>query len=112
VPSVRSRLVCANVASNLRGSKSTPPRAVSWCTITSGSAAATAAATASGSSASSTAAWAPHSSSSAAFAGVRVVPVTKCPAVTSRGTSCRPRAPVAPATRTFISGLLKFALRP
>jgi hypothetical protein len=33
----------------------------------------------------------------------RVVPVTSCPAATSRGTSERPMAPLAPATNTFIA---------
>src|SRR3954468_671801 len=34
------------------------------------------------------------------------MPVTSCPAPTRRGTSWRPIAPVAPATKTFIIGLL------
>ncbi len=73
----------------------------SW-TITSGSAAPTAAATASASSASAIAASAPSASISPRFAGERLIPVTSCPAASSIGKSCLPRAPVAPATKTFI----------
>ena len=78
VPSVRSRLVIANARSTFR----MLPRseiAVSSCTITSGSAFATADATSSASSASATAARAPSSSTTDAFDGVLVIPVTSCP---------------------------------
>jgi hypothetical protein len=80
----------------------TSPIAVSSCTITSGWAAAAAAATCAASSASATAGTAPISSSTARFVSLRIIPWTSCPAATSRGTSSRPIAPVAPATNTFI----------
>jgi hypothetical protein len=49
---------------------------------------------------------APISSSASRFDGLRVIPWTSCPAATNRGTSCRPIAPVAPATNTLMSHLL------
>ena len=74
MPSVRSRLVALKAASRLR--VFIGPIAVSWCTTTSGRAARTAAITASRSSASATTGSAPSSRSTAAFSGVRVIPVT------------------------------------
>ena len=41
----------------------------------------------------------PAARSQAALSADRVVPVTRCPAATSMGTSCRPMAPAAPATK-------------
>ena len=96
VPSVRSRLVCAKSRSKWRRS-SEPDSAVSWWTITSGSAAATARATASGSSASATTGVAPSARTASRREALRVIPTTSWPRATSRGTSCVPRAPVAPA---------------
>jgi len=48
-------------------------------------------------------AQAPSARSAFCLASVRVMPVTWWPAVTSRGTSCLPIAPVAPATKILIS---------
>ena len=67
---------------------------------------ATASATWSGLSASATTGSAPISDNSACFESLRVMPTTWCPAAISCGTSCRPMAPVAPATKIFIWGLL------
>ena len=41
---------------------------------------------------------------------LRVVAVTWCPATTSCGTRCRPTAPVAPATKTFMVGSFPFVV--
>ena len=101
MPSVRSRLVWAKSRAKCRMSGACGI-AVSWCTITSGSASATASATASASSASATAGVAPSSSSSRRLDSLRVMPVTAWPRATSRGTSWRPSAPVAPATKIFM----------
>ena len=76
--------------------------AVSWCTMTSGRAVATASATWSGSSASATTGTAPSPDSSSRLDALRVIPCTSWPAATSRGTSCLPIAPDAPATNTLI----------
>src|SRR6266540_860037 len=80
-----------------------PDSAVSSCTITSGSADATARATASGSRASATTGRAPTLRSRSCFAALLVIPTTSWPSATSMGTSCLPRAPVAPATKTFMT---------
>src|SRR3984957_2134173 len=45
---------------------------------------------------------APASDSLPVLAGLRVVPVTWCPAASSCGTSCLPTAPVAPTSSTCI----------
>ena len=78
-------------------------RSVSWLTTTSGSASATARATAAASNASATTGVAPACSMAAALAGVRVMPVTSWPAAISAGTSPRPTAPVAPATKILMT---------
>ena len=75
VPSVRSRLVAANPASNLLRLVM-PARSVSWCTTTSGRAAVTTRSTSSRSSASATTGSAPAARSQAALPGDRVMPVT------------------------------------
>jgi hypothetical protein len=105
VPSVRSRLVAAKPSSSLRKSVN-PASAVSWWTTTSGSARVRASITASRSSASRTTGVAPAARSASALSGVRVVPTTVWPLATSRGTSRRPRAPVAPATKIFMASSL------
>ena len=88
------------------------PIAVSWCTTTSGRAARTAAITSSRSSASATTGTAPSSRSAAAFAGVRVIPCTSWPASASRRTSGWPTAPLAPAMKIRMIGLLGFDCNP
>ena len=55
-----------------------------------------------GSSASATIASAPILCKRLNLAGERVKPATLCPAAISKGARRRPRAPVAPATRTLI----------
>ena len=67
-----------------------------------GAASRTAALSASASSASTTTACAPCERNQAARSAERVVPVTTWPASMSIGTSCRPIAPAAPATKTRI----------
>ena len=104
MPSVRSRFVIANERSKCR--MSTCPRSVSSWTITSGSKLATAVATCSASSPSARNGVAPCRRSWSNLAGVRVVPATSWPLATSRGTSWRPMAPVAPATKIFIVSVL------
>jgi hypothetical protein len=49
---------------------------------------------------------APAAPSASALLGVRVVPTTVWPLAASRGTSRRPRAPVAPATKIFMASSL------
>src|ERR671911_216541 len=80
-----------------------PDSAVSWCTITSGSASPTTLATASGSRASATTDCAPNARSPSCFDAVLVMPTTWWPAATSWGTNCAPSAPEAPATKTFMA---------
>jgi hypothetical protein len=75
VPRVRSSFVAANSLSGLRKLRM-PASAVIWCTMTSGSAARTAAITASRSSPSRTTGSAPAARSCAALPGVLVVAVT------------------------------------
>src|SRR5689334_8062318 len=77
-----------------------PDRAVAWCTMTSGSAATTAALVRLASSRSSTTGRTPCSRRAATFAFDLVVAYTSCPVDTSSGRSCRPTTPVAPATNT------------
>jgi hypothetical protein len=101
VPTVRRRLVSANPSSSLRKSV-IPARAVSSCTTTSGRAATTARSTASRSRASATTGSAPAARRPAALPAVRVMPVTWWPPWTSSGTSRRPSAPVAPATKILM----------
>src|SRR6266699_2616546 len=67
---------------------------------TSGSALATASPTAVASRPSTTAGSAPSARSCPALAGLLVVAVTWCPCPASWGSSCRPTAPAAPATKT------------
>jgi hypothetical protein len=80
-----------------------PDSAVSSCTITSGSADATAWATASGSRASATTGRAPNARSPSCFDAVLVIPTTSRPRAASMGTSSLPRTPLAPATKTFMT---------
>ena len=80
-----------------------PDSAVSSCTITSGSADATACATASGSRASATTGRAPRLRTRSCFDALLVIPTTSCSRATSLGTSALPMAPVAPATKIFIT---------
>src|SRR4051794_35355930 len=101
VPSVRRRLVVSKKRSMWRMSNS-PDSAVSWCTITSGSADATAWATESGSRASATAGRAPRLRTRSCFDALLVIPTTSWPRATSCGTSRLPRTPVAPATKIFM----------
>jgi hypothetical protein len=70
-----------------RRRSSRPDSAVSWWTITSGSASATTRATASGSSASATTGRAPMAPSASCLAAVLVMPTTSWPLATSSGTS-------------------------
>ena len=49
------------------------------------------------------AARAPNARSPSCFDAVLVIPTTSWPRATSCGTSCLPRAPVAPATKTFMT---------
>ena len=102
MPSVRRRLVSAKVRSTWR--MSIDLSAVSWWTITSGSASATARATASASSPSAMTGRAPSARSRSCLDGVRVMPMTSWPRATSWGTRRSPRAPEAPATKTFMVG--------
>src|SRR5829696_7937214 len=83
-----------------------PDSAVSWCTITSGSADATAWATASGSKASATTGRAPRLRTRSSLSALLVIPTTSWPRATSCGTSSLPRTPVAPATKTFMTAPL------
>ncbi len=102
MPSVRSRLVAATISFACRMLIG-PFSAVSWCTITSGSALATASATDSGSSASRTTGSAPSARSASALAAERVVPTTSWPRATSWTTNWLPIAPDAPARKIFMT---------
>jgi len=82
----------------------------SWIT-TSRAALSIASMTAAGSSASATTGFAPMARRMPTLFGVRVMPVTACPALSSTGTSLRPIAPVAPATKTLICNLLADSFR-
>jgi hypothetical protein len=85
---------------------------VSSCTITSGSADATAWATASGSRASATTGRAPRLRTRSCFDPLLVIPTTSWPRATSCGTSSLPRTHVAPATKTFMTApFVSFPLR-
>jgi hypothetical protein len=94
--------VAAKPSSSLRKSVN-PASAVSWWTTTSGSTRVRASITASRSNASRITGVAPAARSASALSGVRVAPTTVCPLETNRGTSRRPRAPVAPATKIFMA---------
>jgi len=82
----------------------------SWIT-TSRAALSIASMTAAGSSASATTGFAPMARRMPTLFGVRVMPVTACPALSSTGTSLRPMAPVAPATKTLICNRLADSFR-
>jgi hypothetical protein len=75
-------------------------RAVIWCTIASGRAAATASPTDTASRPSITAPSAPSRASKPSLPGRVAVAVTWWPRATSCGTSRRPKAPLPPATNT------------
>ncbi len=107
---MRSWLVAAKVRSKCFRSMFAGMAVISWM-ITSGSALATASPTARPSSPSSSTGSAPASRSPASLPWLRVVAVTWCPAATSCGTRCRPTAPVAPATNTFMVGSFPFVCR-
>ena len=101
VPSVRKRFVTASSRSRFR-TPADGEMAVISCTTTSGAARATAVATASASKASATIGSAPAEPIVSALLAVRVIPWTEWPAESRMGKSCRPMAPLAPATNTLI----------
>ena len=103
MPSVRSRLVRANHRSKWRKS-GVPDRAVISWMMASGSALATASPIPTASRPSTTTGSAPSFRSASVDRSLVVVPVTWWPRATSIGTSLRPTAPFAPATKTRMVG--------
>ena len=103
MPSVRSRFVRANQRSKCRKS-GVPDRAVISWMMASGSALATASPIPTASSPSTTTGSAPIVRMASVDVSFVVVPVTWWPRATSIGTSRRPTAPFAPATKTRMVG--------